>query len=253
MAEKQKSLGSKLLGLFVVQEDGDGGDGEGQGAAAAAGDAPPPTGDAVADDLIARYAGGGPAAPRRSAEPSQAPAPAGDGSTDAPVSAAPVAYAATGEVSPAQLDFPGIYQKRGLSSEEQGHVERALTLLGNLPKETPQEVKRQIVAASLVAFGVPVDKIIESALLQRRVLREHVRDGQSETQAFLQETTRRLAELEAEMARIRKIAEDQLAHQAAVAAACEAQKGRIEEVLTFFGPEAAERVRAASPRLRDEP
>ena len=160
---------------------------------------------------------------------------------------------AQGDVAPAQLDFPGSYQKRGLSAEEQGHGERAWTLLGNLPKETPQEVKRQIVAASLVAFGVPVDKIIESALLQQRVLDVHARDGQRETQSFIEESGRRLRELEGEMARIKKIAEDQLGHQAAVGAACAQQKARVEEVMTFFGSEAVDRVRAASARLRDEP
>src|SRR5262249_1268226 len=163
--------------LFVVSEEE-----EGQPRA----EQPPqqPTGDAVADDLIARYVGGAPARRPAAPPPPEAEPP--------PVTAQEVGLSAPADVSPAAIDFPSAYQKRGLASEEQAHVGRAMTLLGNLPKETPQEIKRQIVAASLVAFGVPVDRIIESALLQQRVLDLHVQDGQRETQAFLEESSRRL-------------------------------------------------------------
>jgi hypothetical protein len=241
VADKQKSLGKTVLSWFVVQEEKEPAPPDEAAPAAQ-------TGDPTVDDLIARYASDPPAGQAAAKTGARAAAPT-PGPTAGPGVPPPLPPDAS--VAPAQLDFAVVYKKRGLSPEEQTHVERALTLLRNLPRETPNEVKRQIVEASLIAFGFPVDRIIESALLHQRALDQHVLDGQRETQGLLEESTRRLQELEKEAARVRKIMEDQLQHQQAIAAACENEKRKVQEVLGFFGPEAAARVQAASPRLRE--
>lgn len=273
MAEqKKKGLGNTLLGLFVVREDE--GQEEGAGAepprgapAAAAG-----TGDATVDDLIARYAGGGSGGASR---PGSRPPPlpgttvsgrgrtrppgAGASGTATPAvsaaaasgSAAPIAEP-TGEVPEVKVDFPGVLRRSGLSDDEQSRVDRALTLLHALPVETPVEIKRQIVGASLQAFGIPVEQIIESAALHLKAYDRHIKEGQTQTQALLEQSTRRLAELEQEVARVKLVMQEQLAQQKGLTTSCNKQKLRVQEVLEFFGEEALNKVVQTSVKLRDK-
>ncbi len=245
-----------------------------------------PASDAAVDDLIARYANAPPpppvnhsvpqrppvsASPGRPPPSSQGPGPGKAGSPPgAPADArtmvgasagagssvitqeVPVIATGSGPARPgAPLDFPDIFKRQGLSAEQQGHVERALMLLHNLPKETPNEIKRQIVEASLLAFGFPIDKIIESAALHLRALDRYTDKGQKETQILLEESNQRLKELEAEAARVRQVMQEQLAGQQSLSTTCGQHKVKVQEILDFFGKEAVERVRASSVKLRD--
>ncbi|MFO0573249.1 MAG: hypothetical protein U1A78_04555 [Polyangia bacterium] len=266
MAEKKKGLGNTLLGLFVVRED-EGGD---EGVAAESAKA---SSDATVDDLIARYAGG-PATTRAGSRPPPLPtgaagakrtptrppgAPAaapGGASAAASSAAAPAVEEAAapegGDVPDVKVDFPDVLRRGGLSNDEQGRVDRALTLLHALPAETPVEIKRQIVGASLQAFGIPVEQIIESAALHLYAYDRHVKEGQAQTQALLEQSNRRLAELEQEVARVKLVMQEQLTQQRGLTAACNKQKLRVQEVLTFFGEEALNKVAQTSPKLRDK-
>lgn len=258
MAEKKKGIGNALLGLFVVRE---GEEGQGDPAAESAQDAVEMVADAdanqsaVADDLIARYASGGAAAGASGRRPTRPPPPpqsagaaaaqAGQAGQAAP---APEAAAPIPEVA---VDFPQVLRSAGLTSEDQSRVEKALTLLHNLPAETPIEVKRQIVAASLQAFGIPVEQIIESALLHQRAIDRHIQTGQMQTQTLLEQSTRRLAELEKEAARVKQVMQDQLGQQQGLTHTCGQKKARIQEVLDFFGKDAIQKVSQSSVKLRD--
>lgn len=277
MAEqKKKGLGNTLLGLFVVREDE--GQDEGAGAeppraASAAG-----TGDAAVDDLIARYAGGGTGGTSR---PGSRPPPlpgttvSGRGRTRPPgagasasgtatpaVSAAAQAAATSGSAAPVsepagevpevKVDFPDVLRRAGLSNDEQSRVDRALTLLHALPAETPVEIKRQIVGASLQAFGIPVEQIIESAALHLKAYDRHIKEGQTQTQALLEQSNRRLAELEQEVTRVKLVMQEQLTQQKGLTTSCNKQKLRVQEVLEFFGEEALNKVVQTSVKLRDK-
>lgn len=280
MAEqKKKGLGNTLLGLFVVREDE--GQDEGAGAEpprAGAPSAAAGTGDATVDDLIARYAGGGAAGTSR---PGSRPPPlpgttvSGRGRTRPPGAgasasgtatpavstaaqaaaasgpAAPVAEAA-GEVPEVKVDFQTVLRRSGLSDDEQSRVDRALTLLHALPAETPVEIKRQIVGASLQAFGIPVEQIIESAALHLKAYDRHIKEGQTQTQALLEQSNRRLAELEQEVSRVKLVMQEQLAQQKGLTTSCNKQKLRVQEVLEFFGEEALNKVVQTSVKLRDK-
>ena len=283
MADKRKSIGNTLLGLFVVRPEDEaeadaGSDGGGKSGS-----------DAAVDDLIARYAGGsssgsgasgaGPAAARTATgrtrpptppipaaaaagagrAPSTAPrAPAGarppapPSTPGAQAGAEPGPPAAGAEIPQVKVDFASVLKRGGLSDEEQGRVDKALTLLHNLPAETPIEIKRQIVAASLQAFGIPVDHIIESAALHLSAFDRHIKEGQVQTQSLLEQSTRRLSELEQEVARVKQVMQEQLAQQQGLTASCNQQKLRVQEVLDFFGREAVERVAQTSIKLRDK-
>jgi hypothetical protein len=213
-----KSVGKTVLGWFVVNEDG-------------TADPSPPE-PVSADDLIAKYA-----KPQPSAAPPEPP---------------PVAFAGELPKPPApggSIDFLGVYRAANISQEEQDRVEKARSLLSTLPKETPKEVKKQIVEASLKAFGVPVDKIIEAGAQEIQALEAYIRHGEMQTQSLLGESTTRIEQLSQEIVQIKKIMEDQVASQQSLTRASNDEKLRVQEVLEFFGQEAIARVVHASPKL----
>ncbi len=212
MADK-KGFGSTVLGWFVVR------DGE---------DAPQK--EESADALIAKYA------------------------SDAPPPPPPPEVKLSGELprpKDGSVDFPAVYRAAGLSDEEQGRIDKAMNLLRSLPAETPKEVKKQIVEASLKAFGVPIEEIIEAGAQEIQALEVYIQSGQRDTQALLGESQKRTAELEAEIARIKKVIEDQGSAQYALEQSCNQQKLKVQEVLEFFGQEAVARVVSQSPKLHE--
>lgn len=275
MAEKKKGFGDALIGLFVVREDGT--DSEEEAAVAK----PSPGSDPAVDELIAKYAGGSGATARAPSRPPAPPAGSAASRSGAtrpprpPVTAAtpPVTTADAVEPAPSvsgtptpsvsatpaepipevKVDFASVLRKAGLTDDEQGRVDKALSLLSSLPAETPLEVKRQIVAASLQAFGIPIEQIIESAALHIRALDKHSLEGQTQTQVFLEQGKRRIAELEKELSRVRSSMQEQQSLQKGLELSCNQKKRRIQDVLDFFGPEAVEKATKLSPKLRGQP
>jgi len=211
MADK-KSFGSTVLGWFVVREGEEG------------------RPDQSADELIARYANQDPP-----------PLPPSE------VQLAGVLPKAEG----GNVDYPAVYRAAGLGDEEQGRVDKAMNLLKTLPAETPKEVKKQIVEASLKAFGYPVEQIIEAGAQEIQALEVYIQAGQRDTQTLLQQSQQRLAELEAETARVKQVMEQQVTAQTALAQACNQQKLKVQEVLEFFGQEAVARVVSQSSKLHE--
>jgi hypothetical protein len=215
MTEK-KAWGSTVLGWFIVQEDGQAAT-EGVGSATA-------TQDEEAA-LIAAAAAGEPAA----AVFQQEPPPPKEG----------------------QVAFDAVFDAAGIDVSERERVGKAQQLLGSLPAETPVAVKKQIVEASLKAFGVPIDNIIEAGVAEIQALEGYIRKNAGDTQLVLEESTKRIAQFEEEARKLKARMEQQIQQQQGVVAACNARKLDIQHVLEFFGQEAVARVVQASPRLHD--
>jgi hypothetical protein len=150
-----------------------------------------------------------------------------------------------------KVDFAAVLRAAGIDDEEQGRIEKARGLLKTLPMETPKEIKKQIVEASLKAFGYPVEKIIETGAQGIQALEIYIQAGQKDTQGLLVESQKRLEELNAEIARVKKVMEDQVASQYALTQSCNEEKLRVQEVLEFFGQEAVARVVKESPKLHE--
>jgi hypothetical protein len=144
-----------------------------------------------------------------------------------------------------------VYRAAGIDDGEQGRIDKATQLLKTLPAETPKDVKKQIVEASLKAFGYPVEQIIEAGAQEIQALEVYIQAGQRDTQALLADSQKRTAELEAEIANIKKVMEEQVASQYALTQACNGQKLKVQEVLEFFGQEAVARVVSQSPKLHE--
>ncbi len=150
-----------------------------------------------------------------------------------------------------QVDFAAVFAAAGITGDEQARVERAAELLATLPAATDAAVKKQIVEASLKAFGVPVDGIIEAGAREIQALEGYIQTGARDAQQVLAEGAERIARLEQEIARVRTVMTERTAEQQAVVAACNQRKLGVQAVLEFFGREAVARVVRDSPKLID--
>lgn len=222
-----------MLGWFVVRED----------------DGQEP--EATTEELIEKYekkaAAAPAAAPARGRSPAAAAAPPPPPPPSVKLSAAvPKIIAGT---TPTASVFAQVYRSAEIDDEEQERVEKALTLLQSLPTETPKEIKKQIVEASMKAFGIPVDQIIETGAQEIQALDAFIKHGEQQTQSVLSDARARVIKLEAEVAEIKKLMELQVGTQESLARATNEQKLRVQSVLEFFGQEAVARVVRESPKL----
>ena len=151
--------------------------------------------------------------------------------------------------TPTASVFAQVYRSAEIDDEEQERVEKAMTLLTSLPNETPKEIKKQIVEASMKAFGIPVDQIIETGAQEIQALDAFIKHGEAQTQSVLSDARARVIKLDAEIAEIKKLMELQVGTQESLARATNEQKLRVQAVLEFFGQEAVARVVRESPKL----
>jgi hypothetical protein len=207
----KKGFGSTVLGWFVVRDGEDA------------------RKDQSADELIAKYSNDAPPPP-------------------------PPEVKLQGELPRAtggNVDYAAVFRAAGINDEEQARIDKAMSLLKTLPAETPKDVKKQIVEASLKAFGVPIEEIIEAGALEIQALEVYIQHGKRDTQALLAESTKRTEELATEIQRIKTVMEQQVTAQGALETACNQQKLKVQEVLEFFGQEAVARVVSQSPKLHE--
>jgi hypothetical protein len=178
----------------------------------------------------------------------EAPEAAPDGS--APAAPEPPAFVTPPPAAPGgRVDFPKVYEAAGVDAEEQGRVGKAAELLAALPAGSDAAVKKQIVEASLKAFGVPVDRIIEAAVQEIQALEAYIRAGAADTGTVHEESQKRITQFEEEIRRIKSVMESRTAEQLAVIQACNEKKLGIQAVLEFFGQEKVARVVRDSPKL----
>lgn len=150
-----------------------------------------------------------------------------------------------------KIDFAGVFKAAGIDQTAQSRVDQAANLLKTLPTEATREVKKQIVEASLKAFGFPIDRIIEAGAQEIQALEVCIRTGQKSTQEALAQSQNRLEQLNAEIAKVKKEMADQATAQGTLTQNCNQYKLKVQEVLEFFGQEAVARVVRESPKLHE--
>ncbi len=150
-----------------------------------------------------------------------------------------------------QIDFAAVFVAAGVDAEEQQRVARTTELLKSLPAGTDAAVKKQIVEASLKAFGVPIEKIIEATAEEIQALDGYTRNCAADNEKLIQESDARIKQYEQEIANIRTVMQQSVEEQQKLIKVCNDKKLEIQQVLEFFGRDKVESVVKASPKLHD--
>ncbi len=218
----EKGLGSKILGVFFEVDPQ-----KGQ-AAPADGDSADAVPEQSAADIVAELA-------KQSGNPAKKPAVPGPGATAVPAPARPAAAAAAGPpAAPANVDFDSVFKNAGMDSGELDRVRKAEELLKSLPEATPQDVKRQIVEASLKAFGFDIAKIASGAQNQMKALETFVRVNEQQTAKAITDAQNKISQLEEQIINLRVDIDKRTQNLASVAAAADVRKSQVQKVLEFF-------------------
>ena len=191
-----KAIGEKVLGWFIVQED----DGSAERSHVPAAESMVRSRTSPSEPMTARSAG--------------LVLPAVPGAT---------------------ASFAEVYRRAGIPDVEAERLTKTLELVASLPAEAAPNVKRTIVEAALHAFGVPLDRIAETALGALTALERHVTEGEARTEAARTSTDEQIRKLAGEIERLRTAVDSQAATQRALVQSTAHERGRITSVLEFFG------------------
>jgi hypothetical protein len=148
-----------------------------------------------------------------------------------------------------RVDFDAVFDAAGIDAEMRAHCMKASQLLATLPTQADATVKKQIVEASLKAFGVPIAKIIEAGVHEVQALEGYIQADARDTRTVIEESQRRIAQHEEEISQIKTVIAQRGDEQQSVTKACNDCKLEIQRVLEFFGQEAVARVVRESPKL----
>jgi len=182
----------------------------------------------------------------------QPPTTVGGGDTPAVDDTAASAATFAKDIPAAQggrVDFDAVFDAAGIDAEMRAHCTKAGQLLATLPTQADATVKKQIVEASLKAFGVPIAKIIEAGVHEVQALEGYIQADARDTRKVMEESQRRIAQHEDEINQIKTVMSQRGEEQQAVLKACNDCKLEIQHVLEFFGQEAVARVVRESPKL----
>jgi len=150
-----------------------------------------------------------------------------------------------------KVAFDEVFEAAGIDAEDSTRVAKTLELLDSLPAGTDEKVKRQIVMASLRAFGVPIDQIIEAGAQEIQALEAYIRSGGGDTEQVISDAESRILQYEKEIANLRTVMQQRVEEQQSVIRACNSKKLEIQRVLEFFGQEAVAKVVRQSPKLQE--
>lgn len=204
---EEKGLGSKLLGLFVET-------GEQKPDAEGAEKSPA--------EIVAELAAT--AQKQRPAPPAASPNAA----------AAPARALNLSPASEVPTDFEAIFRGAGMDPQDLDRVKKAEELLKSLPDGTPQAVKKQIVEASLRAFGFEVEKIVSAAQNQQRALDAYLKVNETSTAQGISQAEQQIRELTDKIANLRGEIEQKTIRLAQLNKKIQVRKGEVGSVLDFF-------------------
>jgi hypothetical protein len=150
-----------------------------------------------------------------------------------------------------KVDYDQVFEAAGIGAPERERVARTLELLTSLPPGTDETVKKQIVTASLRAFGVPVEQIVEATAQELQALEAYIRAGAADTEKVTSEADLRIKQYEEEIVKLRTVMQQRVEEQQVVVKAVNDKKLEIQKVLEFFGQETVARVVRESPKLKE--
>ncbi|PYS90411.1 MAG: hypothetical protein DMF64_14915 [Acidobacteria bacterium] len=150
-----------------------------------------------------------------------------------------------------QVNFEAVFDSAGVDTEERARVAKTVELLKSLPAGTDAGLKKQIVEASLKAFGVPIEKIIEAGVEEIQALDGYIRNAATDNEKLMQESDARIKQYEEEIKNIRAIMQQSVEELQTVIKVCNDKKLEVQQVLEFFGQAKVAEVVKDSPKLHD--
>jgi len=244
----EKNWGHTVLGWFVVKDE------YGQ----PAGDADAAYSGSLVEAADARRRGeplpaASPSAPASAKVSATVPAPPKSTPAAAPPIAPPLPVFQKEPPPPTGgvVDFAKVFEAAQIDPGEQERVAKSAGLVRSLPAETDPLVKKQIVEASLKAFGIPIDKIIETGVEEIQAMEGYIRAVASAAQKNVAESEERIKKLEETIRDLRDDMQKRVVEQQAVIRACNDKKLEVQHILEFFGQEAVAKVVQESPKLHD--
>lgn len=150
-----------------------------------------------------------------------------------------------------EVPFDEVFQAAGIEAEDRARVAKTLELLNSLEPGTEEAIQRQIVMASLRAFGVPIEQIIEAGARELQALEAYIRSGAADTGQVASDAELRIRQHEEEIANLRTVMQQRVEEQKGVISACNSKKLEIQRVLEFFGQEAVAKVVRRSSKLQE--
>ena len=147
---------------------------------------------------------------------------------------------------PRVFDIRAVWKHRAVTEEEQQRVKKAQDLLSALPPDIPGDAKRQIVEASLKAFEVSIDDIVAGASHEIEALQVYISTTKSDAESFNTNSKNRIAELESEIASIRKTMEAAEVENNGLVGAANAVIGEVTPILDFFEPTEAPKAKRSA-------
>jgi hypothetical protein len=187
----------------------------------------------------------------RAASGDTASAPAGPAAYTTPSPTQTVFQTAPPPPAGGQVDFEAVFDSAGVDAEERARVGKTVDLLKSLPAGTDAGLKKQIVEASLKAFGVPIEKIIEAGVEEIQALDGYIRNAATDNEKLMQESDARIKQYEEEIKNIRAIMQQSVEELQTVIKVCNDKKLEVQQVLEFFGQAKVAEVVKESPKLHD--
>jgi hypothetical protein len=161
--------------------------------------------------------------------PSEDESKLGDAGPEKPVSAN------DGVHQPPKFDAVAVLEAAKVDVKQRERVDRTLELLNALPAETPAAIRKTIVEASLKAFDISITAIVGSANAEVTAFDTFINAGHKHLDELKKQSLARIAELQAEIAKIQKTLEIATADQASLDQATVAAMDKVRPILGFFG------------------
>lgn len=143
------------------------------------------------------------------------------------------------DAPPTAVDFDSVFKDAGMNSDDLDRVKKAEELLKSLPSGVTDEVKRQIVEASLKAFGFDVAKVIGAVQSQMKAVDTYVRVHEQSTVKAIADAEAEVRKLDEKIIELKVDVDKRKAALGGVAAAARGRKAQVQKVLDFFNPPAA--------------
>ncbi len=213
MAEP-KGIGKKILGVFFETPEGEG-------------EAAPSEEGKSAADMVAELANAS-GAGLDATEGVAPPPPPPNLKLDKMGAAAPAEPGG-------KINFDDIFTQGGLDPAGLEKVNKAETLLKGLPEATPLDVKKQIVEASLKAFGIDIVTIIQATNTQLQALDLFVKVNSEQTAKAITGAEEQIKQHNDKIAALRADIDKRTAQLASTTNAATARKTEVQRVLDFFG------------------